>query len=77
MNLLRMEKQVKYFKETEGGRKIVCKAFEDLAEKRLLEEKKMLAKSMLLRGRGSVEQIAEDLELPIEVLEELAGLQPV
>ena len=55
----------------------MCKAFEDLVEKRLLEEKKMLAKSMLLRGRGSVEQIAEDLELPIEVLEELAGLQPV
>ena len=40
-----LAKQVKYFKETEGGRKIVCKAFEDLAEKRLLEEKKMLAKS--------------------------------
>lgn len=67
--------------ETEGGREIVCKTFEDLAEKRadekVMEEKKMLAKRMLLRGRGSVEQIAEDLELPIEVVEELAGLQTV
>ena len=74
-----LAKQVKYFKETEGGRKIVCKAFEDLAEKmaneKLFEE--VLAKRMLLKGRGSVEQIAEDLELPIEVVEELAGLQSV
>lgn len=69
--------QVRYFKETEGGRKIMCKTFEDLAEKRLFEEKKALAEKMLLRGRGSVEQIAEDLELPIEVVRELAGLQPV
>ena len=73
--------QVKYFKETEGGKKIMCKAFEDLAEKRaeerILEEKKALAEKMLLRGRGSVEQIAEDLELPIEVVKELASLQPV
>ena len=76
-----LAKQVKYFKETEGGRKIVCKAFEDLAEKmaneKLFEEKKVLAKRMLLKGRGSLEQIAEDLELPIEVVEELAGLQSV
>ncbi len=28
---------VKYFKETEGGREIMCKAFEDLAEKRAEE----------------------------------------
>ncbi|MBO5337626.1 MAG: PD-(D/E)XK nuclease family transposase [Lachnospiraceae bacterium] len=76
-----LAKQVKYFKETEGGREIVCKTFEDLAEKRanerLFEEKKMLAKSMLMRGRGTVEQIAEDLELPVEVVEELVNLQPV
>lgn len=69
--------QVRYFKETEGGRKIMCKTFEDLAEKRLFEEKKALAEKMLLRGRGSVEQIAEDLELPIEVVRELASLQSV
>ena len=43
-----LAKQVKYFKETEGGRKIVCKTFEDLAEKRanerVLEEKKLQRK---------------------------------
>lgn len=28
-----LAKQVKYFKETEGGRKIMCQVLEDLAEK--------------------------------------------
>ncbi len=32
--------QVKYLKETEGGREIMCKTFEDLAEK-WAEERKM------------------------------------
>lgn len=32
-----LAEQVKYFKETERGRKIMCKAFEDLAEKRAEE----------------------------------------
>ncbi len=32
-----LAKQVKYFKETEGGREIMCQIFEDLAEKRANE----------------------------------------
>ena len=32
-----LSKQVKYFKETEGGREIMCQVFEDLAEKRANE----------------------------------------
>ena len=31
--------QVKHFKETEGGRKIMSETFESLAEKRILDEK--------------------------------------
>lgn len=33
-----LAKQVKYFKETEGGQEIMCQVFEDLAEKRVTEE---------------------------------------
>ena len=29
-----LARQVRYFKETEGGREIMCQIFEDLAEKR-------------------------------------------
>lgn len=32
-----LAKQLKYFKETEGGREIMCQVFEDLAEKRAEE----------------------------------------
>lgn len=32
-----LSKQVKYFKETEGGREIMCQVFEELAEKRAEE----------------------------------------
>jgi len=32
--------------------------FEELAEKRILDEKRMLAESMLRRGRGTAAQIA-------------------
>lgn len=71
--------QVKYFKETEGGREIVCKVFEDLAEnlaeKRVVEEKKAFARRMIARGKMTLEEIAEDADLPLEEVKELAGLQ--
>ena len=71
--------QVKYFKETEGGQEIMCQVFEDLAEKRAeearIEEKKAFALRMIARGKLTVEEIAEDADLPIEVVRDLAGLQ--
>lgn len=72
-------KQVKYFKETKGGQEIMCQVFEDLAEKRAeearIEEKKAFALRMIARGKLTVEEIAEDADLPIEVVRDLAGLQ--
>lgn len=59
--------QVKYFKETEGGREIMCKTFEDLAEKwaeekaeERAEERKM---EVLLE---SIKSIMENLKLTAE-----------
>lgn len=76
-----LAKQVRYFKETEGGRKIMCKTFEDLAEKRadekVLEDRKATAIRLLKMNTLSLEQISEGANLPIEVVEELANLQPV
>ena len=84
-----LAKQVKYFKETEGGQKIMCQIFEDLAEKRAnerveevrkeirMEEKKASARRMIARGKLTIEEIAEDTDLPIEEVRELAGLQLV
>ena len=72
-----LAKQVEYFKETEGGREIMCKAFEDLADKRAEERAKELALKLLARGKMTVEEIAEDTELSLEVVKQLSELQPV
>ena len=66
-----LAEQVRYFKETEGGRKNMCKAFEELAENRVLEEKMDLAKKFLANGKLSVEEVAECMGLPVNVVEEL------
>ena len=67
----------------------MCKAFEELAEKRAREyaaeyaeecirmEKEEAALRMLADGELSVAAIAKYLELPVEVVEELAAVQMV
>jgi len=70
-----LAKQVKYFKETEGGQEIMCQVFEDLAEKRVMEEKKALARRLIARGKQTLEEIAEDTDLSLEEVKELARLQ--
>lgn len=58
----------------------MCKVFEDLAEKRadekVLEDRKTTAKMLLSKGNMSVEEIAAISRLSVEMVEELAGLQP-
>ncbi len=68
-----LAKQVKYFKETEGGQKIMCQVFEDLAEKRITEEKRASARRMLAKGKLTIEEIAEYTNLPVEEVRDLAG----
>ena len=76
-----LAEQVRHFKETEGGRKIMCKAVEDwamgVAEEKAFEVRKGNAKRLIARGKLTLAEIAEDTELPLEVVEELANLQPV
>ncbi|MCX4345431.1 MAG: hypothetical protein OSJ53_16285 [Kineothrix sp.] len=59
----------------------MCQVFEDLAEKwakeRVTEEKKESARRMIVRGKQTLEEIAEDIGLPLEEVRELAGLQLV
>lgn len=69
--------QMKYFKETEGGREKLCKAVEELAEKRAAEavaevkaEVKAGAKTMLKDGI-SVLKVVEYTKLPLDVVMEL------
>lgn len=59
--------QVKYFKETKGGQEIMCKAFEDLAEKRadekVLDEKARLIKNLMESMHMTEEQVMEAMKL--------------
>ena len=48
---------------------------EQLAEKRIVEEKKASACRLIARGKMTLEEIAEDTDLPLEEIRELAGLQ--
>ena len=50
----------------------MCKAVEELAEKRVLEEKKDSARRMIKGCKLSMEEIAKYAGLPIDVVEELA-----
>ena len=74
-----LAKQVRYFKETEGGQEIMCQVFEELAEKRAkeraIEEKRATARRMITKSKLTIEEIAEYADLPVEEVRELAGLQ--
>lgn len=52
----------------------MCQVFEGLAEKRVTEEKKAFARRLIARGKQTLGEIAEDTDLPIEEVRELAGL---
>ena len=41
------------------------------------EEKKASARRMIARGKLTVEEIAEDADLPIEIVRDLTGLELV
>lgn len=76
-----LAKQVRFFKETEGGLELMCRAFEELAEKRANERANEraieIAKKMLEDGKLSVEEVAQYFNLPLNVVAELANLQMV
>ncbi len=76
-----LAEQVKHFKNTEGGRKVMSKAVEEwaaeLAAQEVLVTKKENARRMIAKGKLSLEEIAEYEDLPLEVVEQLANLQPV
>ena len=60
-----------HYKETEGGREHMCKAVEDLMEKRDIEK----AKKMIAGGKLTIEDIAEYSGLSLEKVKELAGMK--
>ena len=64
------------YKETEGGQEIMCEIMEKIRAEGVEEGKKeaaiKLAQKLIVRGRLSFEEIAEDTGLTLEQVEELA-----
>ena len=79
-----LAEEVRYLKETEGGRSQMCRLLEEMrneaaakaaaeaAVKGKAEGKISTALNMLARGRDSIEEIAELTELPLEEVQKLA-----
>lgn len=55
----------------------MCQTFDDLVERRVTEAKRAFARRLIARGKLTIEEIAEDTDLPIEIARDLAGLQLV
>ena len=70
-----LKRGMHHYKETEGGRAEVCKAIEIYGREQRNEEKIKMAKKLIARGKMSLEEIAEDSELPLEKVEELAAVK--
>ena len=64
--------EVRYLKETEGGRSQMCKVMEDMRNETAHKTTVDLALKMLVRGRDTLEEIAEMTGLPLEEVRELA-----
>ena len=74
-----LAEEVRYLKETEGGRSQMSRILEEMrneaAEKAKEEEKVNTALKMLARKRDSIEEIAEITGLSLEEVQKLADNQ--
>ena len=82
-----LAEEVRYLKETEGGRSQMCKLLEEMRNETAVKAKAegksegnhekavSTALKMLARGRDSIEEIAEMTDLPLEEVRELSKRQ--
>ena len=76
-----LAEEVRYLKETEGGRSQMCKLLEEMrneaTEKATVEATYNKAVSTALKKGYSIEEIAEITDLPLEEVQELADRKTV
>lgn len=65
--------EVKYLKETEGGRDRMCRILEEMCEKVAKEKAIETARLLLTLNKLSHEEISESTGLPLDVVEEMAA----
>ena len=72
MNFDLMKEATRYYKEDEEGVKIMREAFEETRNEGAMRKAIDTAIRMIKRGKCTLEEIAEDTELPIDKVRELA-----
>ena len=73
MNFELLRETAIYYKENPEGVKIMCKAFEETRKEGEMKHAIETAKRMLLRGKMTLEEIAEDAGLSLDKVKELAA----
>ena len=79
-----LAKEVRYLKETEGGKMQMCRVFEEVAresakeaeEKARIETKREMVRKLYALGQMSLETIAECTELPLDEVKALVEKKP-
>ena len=70
-----LAEEVRYLKETNGGRTQMCRAFEEVAFEAKHEQAVDTARNLLALGQMSIEDIASVVKLPVEEVRALAQKQ--
>lgn len=73
MNYKELADRARYFKKDKEGQKVMSKIVEDI----VTDEKKNAAMRMIEGGKLTLDEIAEYLDLPLDIVEALSSeLQP-
>ena len=75
MNYELMRDAARYYKEDPKGVAIMCEAFEETRKAGELKRAVETAKRMIARGKMTLKEISEDVNLPLEQVQELAGVK--
>jgi hypothetical protein len=71
-----LAERARYFKESEGGQKTMCKIMEDMRNETAEQTKLDTAQELLKMGILTLEQIAQAAKLPLETVQKLAAQEP-
>jgi len=69
----KLSERFRYFKETEGGMGEMCKVVEERAKECVMREKIADIRRMLDKQKYSHEEIAENLNVSLELVDEVAN----
>ena len=75
MNYELLRETARYYKENPEGVEIMCRAFEETRNEASLRRAISIAKNLIEMGQMPLEMIAKATELPLEKVQELAGVK--